>query len=131
MSERPATYRPVLIDSGVRTSAARTPGKVALAMGPEQYTYAELVERIDRVANASVHQLGLAKGDRVALMAPNCLEFIEIVLGVAAAGGVVAMVNPKLTGPELSYICNDSGARVLFVHHTLEQLARAPESLQM
>jgi long-chain acyl-CoA synthetase len=127
MSERPATFRPVLIDTGVRASAARTPGKVALAMGDESYTYAELVDRIDRVADLSANTLGLRKGDRAALMAPNCLEFLEIVLGVASAGAATALVNPKLTGPELSYIANDSGARVLFVHESLEAVARAAD----
>ena len=127
LPDRPVTYRPVLIDTGVRAAAARTPGKVALAMDGHSYTYAQLVERIDRVADLAFTTLGLRKGDRIALMAPNCLEFIEIVLGVAAAGGVTAMVNPKLTGPELAYICNDSGARVLFVHASLEALARATD----
>jgi long-chain acyl-CoA synthetase len=75
----------------------------------------------------AVAELGIAKGDRIALMAPNCIEFIEVVLGVAGAGGVTAMVNPKLTGPELAYICNDSGARVLFVHASLEELARSSD----
>ena len=97
LSELPATYRPVLIDTGVRASAARMPAKVPLAMGEQSHTYAELVERMDRVANLAAGELGLAKGDRAALMAPNCLEFIEIVLGVAGAGGLTALVNPKLT----------------------------------
>ena len=127
LPDRPVTYRPLLIDTGVRAAAARMPGKVALAMAGHSYTYAQLVERIDRVADLAFTTLGLRKGDRIALMAPNCLEFIEIVLGVAAAGGVTAMVNPKLTGPELTYLCNDSGARVLFVHESLEALARAAD----
>ena len=124
MPDLPVTYRPVLIDTGVRASAARTPGKVALAMGERSRTYAQLVERLDRVASLAAGPLGLVKGDRAALMAPNCLEFIEIVLGVAGAGGVTALVNPKLTPPELTYICNDSGARILFVHESLVELAR-------
>ena len=124
MPDLPVTYRPVLIDTGVRASAARTPGKVALAMGERSRTYAQLVERLDRVASLAAGPLGLVKGDRAALMAPNCLEFIEIVLGVAGAGGVTALVNPKLTPPELTYLCNDSGARILFVHESLVELAR-------
>jgi long-chain acyl-CoA synthetase len=60
-------------------------------------------------------------------MAPNCLEFLEIVGGLAAVGVAPAMVNPRLTGPELAYIANDASARVLFVHSTLEELARAAD----
>ena len=127
LSDLPVTYRPVLIDTGVRASAARTPAKVALAMGEQSHTYAALVERMNRVANLAAGELGLAKGDRAALMAPNCLEFIEIVLGVAGAGGVTALVNPKLTPIELAYICNDSGARVLFVHESLVEIVEKAE----
>ena len=124
LPDRSSTYHPQLIDTGVRAAAARTPGKVALAMGDRKLTYAQLVERVDRVADAAATTLGLVKGDRIALMAPNCLEFVEIVLGVSSAGGIVAMVNPRLTAPELEFICNDSGSRVLVVHDSLEELAR-------
>jgi long-chain acyl-CoA synthetase len=58
-------------------------------------------------------------------MAPNCVEFVEVVCGVAAAGAAVALVNPRLTTSELEYICDDSQARVLFVHPSVEDVARA------
>lgn len=122
---RPRTYLPLTIADGVRSSAARTPGKVALAEGARKLTYAELVERIDRVSAATRDGPGLGPGDHAALMAPNCLEFIEIVCGLAAAGVPPAMVNPRLTAGEVAYICNDSRARVLFVHASLEEVARA------
>ena len=96
-------------------------------MGSAQLTYRELVDRIDRVSNGALNGLGLAPGDHTALMAPNCLEFIEIVMGLAEAGTPAAMVNPKLTGPELAYICDDARARVLFVHESLAELARSTQ----
>ena len=60
-------------------------------------------------------------------MASNCLEFVELALGLASAGVAPAMVNPRSTAAELAFICNDSAARVLFVHAALEELARSAD----
>ncbi len=125
MARRPKSYQAVTITDGVRASAGRTPGKTALTLNEDGLTYAKLVERIDRVS-AAIGAIADA-GDHVALMAPNCLEFVEIVCGCSEAGHAVAMVNPRLTPPEVAYICNDSGARVLFVHKALEETARAAD----
>jgi len=122
---RPANYRPILLSTGVRSSARRTPDKVALAQGPREFTYTKLIERFNRVATATIHDLGLKKGDHAALFAPNCIEFIEIVAGLSDAGVAPAMVPPSVTPPEVEHICNDSGAKVLFVHESVEAIARA------
>lgn len=124
---RPASYRPVQIADGVRTSARRTPGKIALQEGARTLTYGEVVERIDRVASGVAHGLSLPAGAHSAIMAPNCLEFVEIALGLASAGVAPAMINSRSTPAELAFICNDSEARVLFVHAGLEEVAREAE----
>ena len=124
---RPDTYVPITIASGIRSSAAGTPNKVALAEGERTLTYRDLVTRIDRVANAAVHDLGLEPGDRVALMAPNCLEFLEIVCGISSAGCSVVTVNSRATPREAALICNDSAAKVAFVHPATEQVVRDAE----
>lgn len=118
-------YQSVNVFSGVFASAARTPGKVALTEDARSLTYGRLAERIERIANVASAGLGLRSGDHAALMSPNCIEFLEIVCGLALAGIATAMVNPRLTSGEAAYICNDSQARVLFVHSSLEDLARA------
>ena len=124
---RPASYLPLDISTGVRTAADRTPGKVALAQGDEALTYSQLVARFNQVSTAAIEGLGLRKGDHAALFAPNCLEFIEIVCGLASAGLATAMVPPGASSPECAYICNDSQARVLFVHQDMEEVARAAD----
>ena len=124
---RPASYLPLDISTGVRTAAARTPTKIALAQGHESLTYSHLVARFNQVSTASIDGLGLRKGDHAALFAPNCLEFIEIVCGLASAGVATAMVPPGVSSPECAYICNDSQARVLFVHQNMEDVARAAD----
>ena len=117
----------MLIADGIRASAQRVPTKVALSLGEDRLTYAQLVERINRVANLARDGLGLSSGDRTALMAPNCLEFVEIVCGLATAGMPAAMINPRLTPGEVAYIANDSGARVLFVHESLAGVVEEAE----
>ena len=119
------SFMPITISSGIRASAARTPSKVALSEDKRSLTYAQLVENIDRVETLASVGLQLKPGEHVALMAPNCIEFIEIVCGLADAGLATAMVNPRLTAKEAAYICNDSQAQVLFVHASLEEVARA------
>src|SRR5688500_7980890 len=107
---RPPSYRPLLIADGVRSARRRTPNKVALAQGERKLTYTQLIDRFDRVSQAALHDLGLRKGDHAALFAPNCLEFLEIVGGLASIGVAPAMVPPGVTPPEVEHICNDSGA---------------------
>jgi long-chain acyl-CoA synthetase len=113
--------------SGIRANLARDPAKVALICGDRQLTYAQLVARIDRVSCLAAHVLGLRKGDRAAIVAANCLEYIEIVDGLAEAGVAVATPNPKQTAREIGYILDDCGARVVFVTPQTEPLVRAAD----
>ena len=122
----PATYRPMTMASGIRANTSRGPDKVALICGDRQLTYAQLVDRIDRVASLAIG-LGLGKGDRAAIVATNCLEYIEIVDGLAEAGVAVATPNPKQTVAELAYILNDCGARVVFASAAMEAMVRAAD----
>ena len=76
-----------------------------------------------RVA-ALIQGLGIQFGETCAILAPNCLEYIEVVVGASSVGVAVATLNPKLTPREISAICEDCGARVLFVHPSLAEMAR-------
>jgi acyl-CoA synthetase (AMP-forming)/AMP-acid ligase II len=122
----PATFRPVTMASGIRMNAMREPGKTALIHEDRRLTFAQLVDRIDRVSAMAVG-LGLLHGDRAAIVSGNCLEFIEIVDGLAEAGIAVATPNPRQTALELGYILNDCGARVVFVSPQAEPLVRAAD----
>jgi len=110
----------------------RAPDKVALREGGRELTYRSLVERIDRVANGVIHGLGLQPGDHTAVLSPNTLEFVEIVCGLGEARVPPALINSRASESDVKFICEDAGARVLFVHPSLEELARdaAPESVQ-
>jgi acyl-CoA synthetase (AMP-forming)/AMP-acid ligase II len=129
---RPGNYLPITISDGIRTSMGREPDKVAFRENGRELTYRALVERIDRVANGVTHGLDLEPGDRAALLSPNTLEFVEIVCGLAEAGVPPALINSRASTGEVKFICDDAAARVLFVHPSLEELARAsaPETVQ-
>jgi acyl-CoA synthetase (AMP-forming)/AMP-acid ligase II len=123
----PDTFRHITMASGIRTSMARNPAKPALICGDRSLTYAQLVDRIDRVASLAAG-LGLHPGERAAIVSGNCLEYIEIVDGLAEAGIAVATPNPRLTPAELGFILEDCGARVAFVSPEAAPLVHAANS---
>lgn len=78
-------------------------------------TYAELDELSARFASALQNRLGLQKGDRVALMMPNLLQYPIALLGTLRAGLVVVNINPLYTPRELHHQLDDSGARAIVI----------------
>ncbi|MBK5517920.1 class I adenylate-forming enzyme family protein [Pseudomonas sp. TH10] len=111
----PPGFRNMTVSSGIRSSAMRNPNKAALVCKERTRSYAQLIESFNQVANG-VKGLGLCAGENAAIIAYNCLEYIEIVVGVSDMGAAVATPNPKLTAQELADICNDAQARIVFVH---------------
>jgi len=96
-------------------------------------TYAEL-DRASRDFAAYLQKsLGLHKGDRVALMMPNLLQYPVALFGVLRAGLVVVNVNPQYTAPELEHQLKDSGAVAIVVlenfAHTLQEVLETNPAL--
>ena len=75
-------------------------------------SYAELDDRVRRLAGGMLER-GLAKGEVVAVMAPNCPDYAVVFHGVAMAGGVVTTINPTYTEREVHHQLNDAGATKL------------------
>src|SRR5437588_2571982 len=80
---RPHSSRSITISDGIFASASRTPRKVAIREGERSLTYAQLAERIVRLANAVHGHFGLGHGDRAAVFMPNRIEYLEIVCGLS------------------------------------------------
>ena len=87
-------------------------GRTALVSGGQHTTYADLDRRTNQVAAALV-ALGVRRGDRVAALLVNSVEFIEVLFGCAKIGAITVPLNVRLAAPEIGYILADSGADVL------------------
>ena len=89
------------------------------------------LERLSRVSGAWLRGRGLAKGARVAVMMPNCLQYPVCVFGILRAGYIVVNVNPLYTARELEHQLKDSGSEAIVIlenfAHVLQQvIARTP-----
>ncbi|MCK4668604.1 AMP-binding protein [Candidatus Bathyarchaeota archaeon] len=78
------------------------------------WTYSELNARTNKLANGLLN-MGLRKGDRVAVMLYNCAEFVEIYCAFAKAGLVVTPVSWRYVGREIEYVVDDSDARAMII----------------
>ncbi len=92
----------------------------------KKITYEEL-DKLSWQFAAYLQSSGLKKGDRIALMMPNLLQYPIALLGSLRAGCVVVNVNPMYTARELAYQLNDSGANALVI---LENFAHVFQSIQ-
>lgn len=109
------------VDDVLRRSAARHPDRAALVFGtddPVTWTYAELDTAVTHAARA-LRGLGLARGDRVAAYGKNSDAYVVGYLACARAGLVHVPVNFALTGGELAYLVEQSGARAVLVDPAL------------
>ena len=96
----------------VPEAGARHPETVALVAGDRSLTYAQLEDRVGRVAGM-LAGLGVGKGDRVALLLGTVPEFVEVLHGAWRLGAVAASVNVMLTPDELGYVLADAEASVV------------------
>lgn len=84
----------------------------AFVIDDSSATYRQLNQRVNRLANGLL-SLGLQKGDRVALLFNNCMEYLESYLALYKSGLVWVRLNPRLSTKELKRMIQDSGAKVL------------------
>lgn len=117
-----ATARRQSLADLLRRSAARHPDRVAVSEGERSRTFAQLDADASRIANGLIAR-GVAPGDRVALLARNCLDYVQAVFGVARAGAVLVPVNFMLGGSEVGYVLGHSGAGTLIVQDALADVA--------
>jgi fatty-acyl-CoA synthase len=102
----------------VATHARLRPGKLAARDSRRSLTFRQWDERSSRLAHGLLG-LGLSKGDRVAVLAYNCLEWMELYAGLGRAGLVAVPVNFRLTGPEVADIASHCEAAAFVVQDDL------------
>jgi acyl-CoA synthetase (AMP-forming)/AMP-acid ligase II len=93
--------------------AAQRHGTIeALVDGEVRLTYAQLAHEVDRYARGFV-AAGVGAGERVAMWAPNCAEWMLAALGLLRAGAVLVPLNTRFKGGEAAFIIRDAGATTL------------------
>jgi len=88
------------------------PSREAIVFGSERITWSQLNERVNALAKA-LSELGVQRGDVVAMLLYNCSQFLEITFAVNKIGAVWLPLNFRLTGPEFVYILDHSEAKML------------------
>ena len=96
----------------LRINARYYPNKRAVIDSPKEFTWKEVDNRVNRLANALMG-MGCKKGDRVAILAYNTSEYIEIVFACAKAGLIFVPLNFRLSPREIRYILEDSAPGTL------------------
>lgn len=89
------------------------PAATALVFDNLVVSYGQMNDHVNRIAQVLLDQLGVAMGDRVAYLLPNCPEIIELYYAVQKIGAVAVPLNYKLIAREVAYLVRASGARVL------------------
>ncbi|MDD2950881.1 MAG: AMP-binding protein, partial [Sulfuricurvum sp.] len=86
--------------------------KKVIFIDDKSYTYAQFLESVDRLARA-LELVCVGKGDRVALICPNSVEFVMSVFAISKLGAVTVPINTMLKNEEYRYILDDCGAKIL------------------
>ncbi|GAX88969.1 fatty acid--CoA ligase [Effusibacillus lacus] len=105
----------MLLTTQFRNTVLNNANKVGIIDGDAKFTYGEFGERVKRLAG-KLQEMGVEKGDRVGLLMFNSFRYLEIFYASFLLGAVVVPLNIRLAPPEISFILNDAGAKVLFFH---------------
>lgn len=111
------------ISDALRRAARRHRERTALSFGDRRWSFQRLDRAVDRVA-AGLIEAGLVRGDRLGALGRNSDAYLILWLACARAGIIHVPVNYALTGRELRYIVEQSGARALIADPALEPAAR-------
>jgi len=104
-------------------SVSRSPAKVFYIFKDQEVTYQEFWETANRVANGLL-SLGVKKGDKVAILLPNCQEFPHSWLAANMIGAVMVPVNARFVDEEVRYVVDHSEARLLITSNKHMQIVR-------
>src|SRR5206468_894552 len=122
-------FRPLTPNDFLRRSSRNFPAKQAVVDGEKQFTYSELQRRVNRWSNALL-SLGVARGDRVAILSPNSHWLLESFFGVPQIGAVLVPLNYRLAPDDFRYILSHSGSKVLLLDwEYAESIGRIREAL--
>ena len=102
------------LTQGLHRSLQQTPERIATIFRGRRRTFRELGDRVARLA-AALCAAGMARGDRVGILALNSDRYLEDAMGVWWGGGVLNPVNTRWSVPEIAYSLDDCDTRILIV----------------
>ncbi|WP_439398148.1 class I adenylate-forming enzyme family protein [Bradyrhizobium sp. PMVTL-01] len=101
-------------------NAAFSPDKTAIAFDGERLSYAAFAARIERTATALKQELGVGRGDRVAILSLNRPDYLVLLYACARLGAILVPLNWRLAVAEQLFILTDAGAKVLVLEQAFE-----------
>ncbi|MEM7408677.1 MAG: AMP-binding protein [Myxococcota bacterium] len=120
----------------IEHAARLWPDRVGIVSGPVRRSFAEFAGRCRQLGGA-LEAAGIARGDRVAILADNSDVYLEVYAGVPATGRVVVPLNTRHAEPELRYALEDSGTRLLLTDRppsaldgVVERVIRIPDAYE-
>ena len=99
-------------------------GKTALSFYDTTFEFERLQALVEKMA-ASLAASGVEKGDRVALMLPNCPQYVVSFFATVRLGAIVTQINPMYVEREIEHILNDSGAETIVVYADVYERVKA------
>ncbi len=112
----------MLVQEFLENSAARLAGKTALIDGDRRLTYREVDGSADRLAH-SLSELGVDRGERVAILLDNSPETVISIFGILKADAVFVVINPTTKSEKLAYIFNNCRATALIIDYRRREAA--------
>lgn len=116
--------RPKDVWAMIADAAATNPDGEALVCGIRRMKWREVAQQSAQIA-AGFHKLGLQRGDRIAVLLGNRIEFVLTLFAAAHAGLVTVLLSTRQQKPEIAYVLTDCGAKLLIHEATLA--ARIPD----
>jgi acyl-CoA synthetase (AMP-forming)/AMP-acid ligase II len=105
-------------------TAAIVPDRDAIVFDGDRLTFEKLADRVNRLANAMA-DLGVAAGDRVAVMQVNCNEHLESYFATAKLDAIFVPINFRARAEELTFMLNDSGVKAIILGQRYQDMIRS------
>jgi acyl-CoA synthetase (AMP-forming)/AMP-acid ligase II len=117
----------MVINEFLDLSAMLVPERTAIAFEGKRFSYAQLKERVNRLAD-SLSRLGLKKGDRAAIIEVNCNEYVEACFATVKLGAIFVSLNFRIREDELKYLVNKAEPKILFVGSRYADMVNSAKS---
>jgi len=119
--------RPQNVFAMLENTVRRFPDNEALVMGERRLTYREMGRLVENIAGHLYHRHGVRKGDRLALLLGNGIEFALLFFACARIGAIAVPLNTRLNSKELVFMLQQSGSSLLFTDDEFAYLVQHAE----